>query len=155
MWCRVTNWKRYICTSARPLWTKIDRVLTKFERLQFTDSHVPLIMWSHNATWQNKASYLYFNKTYKHQTWQSDDSRWGTPTWKVTCLFDHVFTWCHVTNLKGSNLAQWSIRMRVSHPQNHIDLNDVVTWYLVKNYKHSLSSSTASPIINKLGRLVI
>ena len=64
----MTNSKRFICRFTRPATTKLRRVLTVSEGLTPTRSHVPLIMWSHDAD-DKVMLYLRFYKTYMPQTW--------------------------------------------------------------------------------------
>ena len=45
--------------------------------------------------------HFHFNKACKHQNSHRDYLGWDAPTYQVTCSFDLVFTWCHMTKLKG------------------------------------------------------
>ena len=45
-----------------------------------------LVLWGHVT----KKTYIYWQKTYEHQTTQSADLFWGAPTLKNTKSFDHV-----------------------------------------------------------------
>lgn len=78
-----------------------------------------------------KTIYLHFLKTHKNQTWHNSDLGWGAPTDKVSCPFDHVTTWCHVTknitypipqDLYESNLTQLWFSLRGSLLPSHIHL---------------------------------
>ena len=47
-----------------------------------------------------KTKYLLFHMVYDYHTWQGGDSWWGKLSHNLRWLFDHVITWCHVTNWK-------------------------------------------------------
>ena len=44
--------------------------------------------------------HLYFDKVWKRQTWYGGGLGWISPTYQVTCPFDHVVLRCHVTKYK-------------------------------------------------------
>ena len=75
-----------------------------------------------------KALYLYYHYVYGHQSCQDGNLPRGTPTHKVTWLFEHVVCktmWQIKTIIYPlpscpcpSNLAGWWLTMRGSHPQS-------------------------------------
>ena len=50
----MTDEKRYISTSTRPLATKFDREVASDEKILSTKLHNPLITWTHQVTRQIK-----------------------------------------------------------------------------------------------------
>ena len=90
----VTDEKRYISTSARPMATKIDRVVGSNAGLfihQVTQpvDHVVTEGYMTNEKWNLSLSNL-------TERWLMIRSHMSNH--KATCSFDHVFTWVHVTN---------------------------------------------------------
>ena len=91
--------KTFVSTSTISINKNLGRVLTQGEGLALTKSHVPLIIWSSDATWQNK-SVCHLHRTHKHQTWHSGNLGWGATTHNMT--LDHVITWCLITKLNST-----------------------------------------------------
>ena len=69
-----------------------------------------MILWSCISAWPRdklKPLYLNHHNSNDNQTRQGGDLPWGTPTQKVTWLFNRIFFWVHVTNWKIiSSLSQ-------------------------------------------------
>ena len=115
----VTNKKRYISTSARPVTNKLDRMVGSNSGLLSTKSYNLLITWSHKVIWQIKN----VSNSFSRDMWLSN----LTEGWlmirshisnnKVTYPSDYAVTWGHVTNelhyifilrsLLPLNLTEW------------------------------------------------
>ena len=63
-------------------------VVTYRSQLQ---SHVTFWLCGYVANGKNL--YLHFHNVYGHQTWQSGNLQWGSPTFKVMWPFDYGVTW--------------------------------------------------------------
>ena len=123
-WCHVTIQKRVTSSSIRH--TIQDRCSFDFVEMWFDI--------------KPKIFYLHLHKTSNHQTWQSCDIGSGAPTHQVTCPFDHVVTWCHVTKQKWitSNSIRLTIinKFRGCHLPSHMSFDHVVTWCHVAKQKY-------------------
>ena len=97
-WLRyhVTNEKRYISTSPRPMAKKIGRVMGSNASLLFIMSYNLLIKWSHKVTRQMK-NVLNSPSRLSNLT-EGWHVRSHMSNHKVTYSFDHVVTWVHATN---------------------------------------------------------
>ena len=63
----VTNEKRYIFVSTRPVATKFDREeIASDEKMLFTKSHNPLITWTPQVVWQIKNVVSSFPRDFLH-----------------------------------------------------------------------------------------
>ena len=89
----VVTWhiqKTYICSSAIPMATKFDKLLTWSEGNPPSKSRDLLITWSRDKL---KHLYLHFHNTYGHQTWHGGNLLLKNPTYLVRWPFDNVATW--------------------------------------------------------------
>ena len=92
MWDHVTNSKLNISSSARPLTTQHDRLVTYCLKNLHMDSYDPVEKWWCVVTWQVKSLTYPLCKTYGYETWQIDGLWWGKRTHQVTSRFDHLVT---------------------------------------------------------------
>lgn len=138
--------KTFISTSTISINTNLGSVVTLGEGLALIKSHVPLIIWSRDATWQNKSVY-HFHRTHKHQTWHSGNSGWGATTHNIWRLI----TWSHDVTLQ--NWIRRSISSSTRPSTNSFcrektrgdylsPSSRAVVWGHMTNYKYCISSST-------------
>ena len=84
--------RKTISISTRaPMTTRLGKMVTCLEGLLSIKSYDALITWSCKITSQTKNLYQY--NTYGHQSWQGGDIQSV-----VTCSFNHMVLWGHVTN---------------------------------------------------------
>ena len=95
-----TDEKRYISTSARPMATKLGRVVGSNASFLSIKPHNLLITWSHKVIWQmkNVLNSLSRDLSLSNLTegWLMIRSHMSNH--KATYSFDHVVTWAHATN---------------------------------------------------------
>ena len=91
--CHVTDKNHYISSTTVPMATKLDRMVTYFERLLTIKSFYVLITWSCKVTWQKNILYIFYKSAYGKQTWQNLDFVWWAPTYNNTWTFDHAALW--------------------------------------------------------------
>ena len=85
--CHLANKNHYISS------TRVDSMVTYFERLLTIKSFYALITWSCKVTWQKNYLYLYYKSAYRKQTWQNLEFAWWAPTYNNTWPFDHAALW--------------------------------------------------------------
>ena len=79
IWGHVTNKKRYISTSIKPVATRLYwKAYGKY--LPTTKLHVLSITGSREAIWHEKTLYFHISGAYAYQTWQDDDLWEGVTT---------------------------------------------------------------------------
>ena len=95
--------------------------------------------------------HLYFDKVWKRQTWYGGGLGWISPTYQVTCPFDHVVLRCHVTKYKRyisfyktfNNQTWYSGYFGEGHMTTKLSRVEVLGWGLpaTKLYYHLITRS--------------
>ena len=83
----VTNYYLYMSTTAVPMATKLEMMVTYLEEVLPIMWRNPLIPWSCKITWKTKTIYLHYRGDYGHQTWQDGDLPWRASIHKLAVTF--------------------------------------------------------------------
>ena len=162
-WIHVTNKKRYISTSTRPMTTKIDKVGVYSKGPTSVESFDALITWPSYHMTDGKR---YISTSVEPMATKLVGSNAGilsiksqnlliTWSYKVTWQMKNVINSLS-RDLSLSNLAEGWLMIR-SHMSNHkatYSFDHVVTWVHVTNELRYIFTSTM-PIATKLNRVMV
>ena len=162
-WIHVTNKKRYISTSTRPMTTKIDKVGVYSKGPTSVESFDALITWPSYHMTDGKR---YISTSVEPMATKLVGSNAGILSIKsqnllITWLYKVTWQMKNVINslsrdLSLSNLAEGWLIIR-SHMSNHkatYSFDHVVTWAHVTNELRYIFTSTM-PIATKLNRVMV
>ena len=162
-WIHVTNKKRYISTSTRPMTTKIDKVGVYSKGPTSVESFDALITWPSYHMTDGKR---YISTSVEPMATKLVGSNAGILSIKsqnllITWLYKVTWQMKNVINslsrdLSLSNLAEGWLMIR-SHMSNHkatYSFDHVVTWAHVTNELRYIFTSTM-PIATKLNRVMV
>ena len=164
-WSHVTNKKRYISTSTRPMTTKLDKVEVYSKGPPSTESFDTLLTWSSYHMTDEKCYISTSARPMATKLYRVIGSNVGSLSIKSHNLFitwSHKVTWRmrKVLNslsrdLSLSNLTEEWLMIR-SHMSNHRathSFDHVATWVHVTNWLRYIFTSTR-PIATKLNRVM-